>query len=78
MRLGGRSGRAVAGGKDVFWLVGQHCPADASRRAGRHGGGHVGPNLVDRGMRLVRAGQADLHCIETIKGEGAVHLCYQV
>ena len=29
-------------------------------------------------MRLSRADQVDLHCRETIKGEKAVHLRYQV
>jgi hypothetical protein len=29
---------------------------------------HAVPKLVGRGMRLFRADQVDLHCIETIKG----------
>jgi hypothetical protein len=36
------------------------------------------PKLVGRGVRLFDAGEVDLHCVETILGEGAVHLRYEV
>jgi len=39
---------------------------------------HVVPKLVGRGVRLFDAGEVDLRCIETIEGEGAVHLRYEV
>ena len=39
---------------------------------------HVVPKLVGKGVRLFGAGQVDLQCIETIHGEGAVHLRYEV
>jgi dihydrofolate reductase len=39
---------------------------------------HVPPVLVGRGMRLFGAAQVDLRCTETIHGEGAVHLRYEV
>jgi len=39
---------------------------------------HVVPKLVGRGVRLFAAAQLDLRCVETIQGEGAVHLRYEV
>jgi hypothetical protein len=39
---------------------------------------HVMPKLVGRGVRLFGAGEVDLRCTETIAGEGAVHLRYEV
>jgi hypothetical protein len=39
---------------------------------------HVVPKLVGRGVRLFDAAEVDLRCIETIHGEGAVHLRYEV
>ena len=39
---------------------------------------HVVPKLVGRGVRLFDAGEVDLRCVETIQGEGAVHLRYEV
>jgi RibD C-terminal domain len=39
---------------------------------------HVVPKLIGRGVRMFGTAQVDLHCIETIHGEGAVHLRYQV
>jgi len=34
--------------------------------------------LLGRGVRLFGTGQVDLRCVETIQGEGAVHLRYKV
>jgi len=39
---------------------------------------HVVPKLVGRGVRLFDGGEVDLRCFETIEGEGAVHLRYEV
>ena len=39
---------------------------------------HITPVLLGRGVRLSGAGQVDLRLIETIHGEGAVHLRYEV
>jgi hypothetical protein len=39
---------------------------------------HVVPKLVGRGVRLFDTGEVDLRCVETILGEGAVHLRYEV
>jgi riboflavin biosynthesis pyrimidine reductase len=39
---------------------------------------HVALVLLGRGMRLFGTAQVDLRCIETIHGEGAVHLRYEV
>ncbi|MBO0815234.1 MAG: dihydrofolate reductase family protein, partial [Actinobacteria bacterium] len=39
---------------------------------------HVTPVLLGRGTRLFGAGQVGLRCVETIQGEGAVHLRYEV
>ncbi len=39
---------------------------------------HVRPVLLGRGIPLFGAGRASLRCIETIHGEGAVHLRYEV
>ena len=39
---------------------------------------HVVPVLLGRGVRLFGTAQADLRCIETIHGEGAVHLRYEI
>jgi hypothetical protein len=36
------------------------------------------PKLIGRGVRLFDAAEVDLHCVETIPGEGAVHLRYEV
>jgi dihydrofolate reductase len=38
---------------------------------------HVAPVLVGRGVALFGTSQVDLRCVETIQGEGAVHLRYQ-
>jgi hypothetical protein len=36
------------------------------------------PKLIGRGVRLFDHTEVDLRCIETIPGEGAVHLRYEV
>jgi dihydrofolate reductase len=38
---------------------------------------HVAPVLAGRGLRLFGDARADLRCIETVRGEGAVHLRYE-
>jgi dihydrofolate reductase len=71
--------RAVAGGKDVL-LAGGVSIAQQALAAGLVDEVvlHVTPVLLGRGVRLFGPGQVSLHCIETIHGEGAVHLRYQV
>jgi riboflavin biosynthesis pyrimidine reductase len=39
---------------------------------------HVVPKLIGRGVRLFDSDEVDLRCVETIQGEGAVHLRYEV
>ena len=39
---------------------------------------HVVPKLIGRGVRLFDSAEVDLRCVETIQGEGAVHLRYEV
>ena len=39
---------------------------------------HVVPKLIGRGVRLFDSSEVDLRCVETIQGEGAVHLRYVV
>ncbi len=71
--------RAVAGGKDVL-LAGGVSIAQQALAAGLVDEVvlHVTPVLLGRGVRLFGPGQVSLRCIETIHGEGAVHLRYQV
>jgi dihydrofolate reductase len=71
--------RAVAGGKDVL-LAGGVSIGQQALAAGLVDEVvlHVTPVLLGRGVRLFGAEQADLRCIETIHGEGAVHLRYEV
>jgi dihydrofolate reductase len=71
--------RAVADGKDVL-LAGGVSIAQQALAAGLVDEVvlHVVPKLVGRGLRLFGAGEVDLHCVETIRGEGAVHLRYEV
>jgi dihydrofolate reductase len=71
--------RAVAGGKDVL-LAGGVSIAQQALAAGLADEVvlHVTPVLLGRGVRLFGPGQVSLRCIETIHGEGAVHLRYQV
>jgi dihydrofolate reductase len=70
--------RAVADGKDVL-LAGGVSVAQQALAAGLVDEVvlHVVPKLVGRGMRLFGDTQVDLRCIETIQGEGALHLRYQ-
>ena len=71
--------RAAAGGKDVL-LAGGVSIAQQALAAGLADEVvlHVVPRLVGRGVRLFGAAQVDLRCTETIHGEGAVHLRYEV
>jgi dihydrofolate reductase len=71
--------RGVAEGKDIL-LAGGVSIAQQALAAGIVDEVvlHVVPKLVGRGMRLFGAAQLDLQCIETIRGEGAVHLRYEV
>src|SRR5215813_1518557 len=71
--------RAVADGKDVL-LAGGVSIAQQALAAGLVDEVvlHVVPKLVGRGVRLFAAARMDLRCIETIQGEGAVHLRYEV
>jgi dihydrofolate reductase len=39
---------------------------------------HISPVLAGRGIPLFGSSQANLRCVETIQGEGAVHLRYEV
>ena len=66
-----REGRP-AGGR------GQHRPGGAGRRAGRRGGVACRAEAGGAGRWLFGAGEVDLRCTETIQGEGAVHLPYEV
>lgn len=71
--------RAVADGKDVL-LAGGVSTAQQALSAGLVDEVilHVTPVLLGRGMRLFDTAQLDLRCVETIQGEGAVHLRYEV
>jgi dihydrofolate reductase len=71
--------RAVSGGQDIL-LAGGVSVAQQALAAGLVDEVmlHVTPVLLGRGVRLFGAAQADLRCIETIQGEGAVHLRYQL
>jgi dihydrofolate reductase len=73
-----RQARAVAGAKDVL-LAGGVSIAQQALAAGLADEVvlHVVPALLGRGMRLFGTAQANLRCIETIHGEGAVHLRYE-
>jgi dihydrofolate reductase len=74
-----KQARTLAGGKDVL-LAGGVSIAQQALAAGLADEVvlHVAPVLLGRGMRLFGTARADLHCIETIHGEGAVHLRYEV
>ena len=71
--------RAAAGGKDVLLAGGVSMAQQAlAARLADEVVLHVVPVLLGRGVRMFGAAQVDLRCIETIHGEGAVHLRYQV
>ena len=74
-----KQARAVAAGKDVL-LAGGVSIAQQTLAAGLVDEVvlHVTPVLLGRGVRLFGAGQAGLRCVETIHGEGAVHVRYEV
>jgi dihydrofolate reductase len=69
--------RAVADGKDIL-LAGGVSIGQQALAAGLVDEVvlHVVPRLVGRGVRLFGDAQADLRCIESIAGEGALHLRY--
>jgi dihydrofolate reductase len=71
--------RAVADGKDVLLAGGVSIARQALAAAlVDEVVLHVAPVLLGRGLGLFAASQAELRCIETIRGEGAVHLRYEV
>lgn len=74
-----KQARAVAGGKDIL-LAGGVSIAQQALAAGLVDEVvlHVAPVLLGRGIRLFGPARAELRCIETIHGEGAVHLRYEV
>jgi len=71
--------RAVADGQDVL-LAGGVSLAQQALAAGLADEVvlHVVPRLVGRGVRLFGDARAELSVVETIQGEGAVHLRYEV
>ncbi len=71
--------RAVADGQDVL-LAGGVSIAQQALAAGLADEVvlHVVPRLVGRGLRLFGDARAELNLVETIAGEGAVHLRYEV
>jgi len=71
--------RAVADGQDVL-LAGGVSIAQQALAAGLADEVvlHVVPRLVGRGVRLFGDARAELNLVETIAGEGAVHLRYEV
>jgi len=71
--------RAVADGQDVL-LAGGVSIAQQALAAGLADEVvlHVVPRLVGRGVRLFGDARAELSLVETIQGEGAVHLRYEV
>jgi dihydrofolate reductase len=71
--------RAAAGGQDVL-LAGGVSIAQQALAAGLVDEVvlHVVPVLLGRGVRLFGAAEVDLRGIETVHGEGAVHLRYEV
>ena len=74
-----KQARGAAGGKDVLVNAGVSV-AKQALAAGLVDEVvlHVVPKLVGRGVRLFDASEVDLRCLETVQGEGAVHLRYEV
>jgi dihydrofolate reductase len=74
-----KQARAVANGKDIL-LAGGVSIARQALAAGLVDEVvlHVVPKLIGRGVRLFDADEVDLQCVETVQGEGAVHLRYEV
>ena len=74
-----KQARAVADGQDVL-LAGGVSVAQQALAAGLVDEVvlHVVPKLIGAGVRMFGADGVDLRCIETIPGEGAVHLRYEV
>ena len=71
--------RAVAGGKDVLLAGGVSIAQQAlAIRLIDEVVLHVTPVVLGRGVPLFGASRASLRCIETTRGEGAVHLRYEV
>src|SRR5215469_10351653 len=71
--------RAVAGGKDVLLAGGVSIAQQAlAIRLIDEVVLHVTPVVLGRGAPLFGASRASLRCIETTRGEGAVHLRYEV
>ncbi len=70
--------RAVASGQDIL-LAGGVSIAQQALAAGLVDEVllHVAPVLAGRGLRLFGGARVDLRCIETVRGEGAVHLRYE-
>jgi dihydrofolate reductase len=71
--------RAVAEGKDVL-VAGGVSIAQQAMDAGLIDEivVHVAPVLIGSGLRLFETSRADLRCVETVQGEGAIHLRYEV
>jgi dihydrofolate reductase len=71
--------RAVADGKDVL-LAGGVSIAQQALAAGlvNEVRLHVVPVLAGSGLPLLHGVRADLRCVDTVQGEGAVHLRYEV
>ena len=74
-----KQARAVANGKDVLLAGGasiarQALPAGLVDEVVLH----IVPKLVGRSVRLFDSAQVDMRCVETVQGEGAVHLRYEV
>lgn len=71
--------RAVADGKDVL-LAGGVAIAQQALAAGlvNEVRLHVVPVLAGRGLPLFGTARASLRCVDTVQGEGAVHLRYEV
>jgi dihydrofolate reductase len=74
-----KQARAVAGGQDVL-LAGGVSIAQQALAAGLVDEVvlHVAPVLAGRGRRLFGGAQVDLRCMQTVHGESAVHLRYEV